>query len=211
VDVVQDSFGATSNWFREMIGTFGWLDTDTPIVTWLVWITVLGLVFFVALAWAKRRHVAVILAVLAAAVVVPIVMQSTLYRHVGTVWQGRYALPLAVGIPLVAAVALAATERGCELATRRFLWVVGLMLGVGHLLAFAQNLRRYTTGATRNVWYWLHARWEPPVPALLLTFGYVVVIAAFVAWLLVPDPALASSTAEEERPQSASRTAPGTA
>jgi drug/metabolite transporter (DMT)-like permease len=127
----------------------------------------------------------VLLGVLGAVVAVPVVIQSTLDDHAGTVWQGRYSLPIAVGVPLVATFALSATERGRELTTRRFVWVVGVLLGLGHILAFAQNLRRYTKGATKDVWYFLHADWEPPLPALFLTVAYVVVAAAFVAWVLL--------------------------
>jgi len=152
---------------------------------------VAGFVVLVAVAWANRRRVALLLALLAATIAVPVVAESTGYRHVGTMWQGRYILPLAVGIPILAAVALAATERGRRLATPRLLWTLGIFVGVAHVLAYAQNLRRYTVGYYSELQYWKDPRWSPPVSSLLITIAYAVAVVAFVAWLL------AGASAEE--------------
>jgi Predicted membrane protein (DUF2142) len=205
LDAIEDAFGSTFRWYREMIGRFGWLDTPAPQLTWLLWTAVLAFFVFVALAWADRRHVAILFTVLAGVIVVPIVIAATPYRAAGTLWQGRYALPLAFGVPLLAAFALAATERGRQLVTTRFALCVGFTLGVAHLLAFAQNMRRYTVGTLSEIQYWEDTLWSPPVLSPLpLTLAYAAVLIAFTAWLLWPESvsrrSLVTSSASQTTP-----------
>jgi hypothetical protein len=62
------------------------------------------------------------------------------------------------------------------------------VLAVAQAFAFAQNLRRYTVGYDGAVQFWKHPDWTPPVSPLLLTILYLIVIGAFVAWLLGAVP-----------------------
>jgi hypothetical protein len=62
--------------------------------------------------------------------------------------------------------------------------LAGGALGAGHVLAYAQNLRRYTVGATGTIWFWTQEEWSPPVSSLLLVLGFVVATAAWVMWVL---------------------------
>jgi hypothetical protein len=189
LEVVQDSIGATLQWYREMVGWFGWLDTPAPIITWLLWTALIAFLVFVAIAWADRRRVTVLLAVLAGVVVVPIVIETTPYRATGTFWQGRYALPLAVGVPILAAFALASSDRGRELVTPRFALTAGIAVGVAQFLAFGQNLRRYTVGYDGELQFWRDPQWLPPlVSPLLFVLAFAVVVVVFTAWLLWVEP-----------------------
>jgi hypothetical protein len=61
---------------------------------------------------------------------------------------------------------------------------VGVVTAVAQFLAFADDLRRYTVGGTRDLLYFLHPQWQPPLPPFLLTLGYAVLVVAFVGWLL---------------------------
>jgi Predicted membrane protein (DUF2142) len=188
LEATQDAIGSTFQWYREMIGWFGWLDTPAPQLTWLLWTAAIAFFVLVAVAWADRRSVTILLSLLAAVVVVPIVIATTPYRSAGTFWQGRYTLPIAVGVPILAGFALASSERGRQLVTNRFLMTVGVATGVAHFLAFAQNLRRYTVGYDGDFQYWRDAQWLPPVmPPLLLTLAFVAALVAFTAWMLWPD------------------------
>jgi hypothetical protein len=42
-----------------------------------------------------------------------------------------------------------------------------------------------------EIQFWRHPAWSPPVPSLLLTVAYAIVVAGFVCWVL------ASSTSQE--------------
>jgi hypothetical protein len=197
LEEVRDSLGATFRWYREMIGWFGWLDTPAPVLTWLLWTAAIAFFVFVALAWVNRRHVAVLLALLAAIVITPIVIESTPYRAPGTFWQGRDLLPLAVGVPILAAIALASTERGRRLVTPRLQLTVGVAVGVAHFLAFAQNLRRYTVGYDGEFQYWKDPQWSPPLQPLLLTIVFAIAVVVFVSYVLTCSGSPARPAREE--------------
>jgi hypothetical protein len=210
VDQLADSFGATFGWYREMIGSFGWNETLTPTLTWVPWTAALGFLFFAALAWVARRCAGVLLALVAAVIVVPIVFELTPYHVDGGSWLGSSTLPLAVGVPILAAHGLTTTARGRDLLASRFVLAVGVIAGVGQFLAFAANLRRYTVGGSQDLLYWFHAQWDPPLPPLLLTAGYAVLVAAFLTCVLGLDGRRATEP-QEARPSPASRPALDTA
>jgi hypothetical protein len=206
-EVVRASFGATFGRYREMIGLFGWLDTPSPALTYVLWTVAIAFLFLLAVMWARRRHVVLLLALVVATVVVPVLLESPAYQDVGNVfWQGRYTLPLAVGIPILAAMSIASTKRGRELAQPRYFQAIGAIVAIGSALAFAQHLRRYTVGYNGNLWYWQHAQWSPPMSPLLLTVAYTIAIVAFVAWALVfchaPDRAPEDLRVEVDAPLS---------
>jgi hypothetical protein len=184
-EIVRVTLGATFIRYREMVGSFGWLDTPAPALTWVPWTIGIAFLFVVAAAWVNRRQVAVLLSLLAATIAVPVVIESAAYRDAGGVsWQGRYTLPVAVGIPILAAVALATTERGRQLATPKLLVSIGALVSVAHIMAFAQNVRRYTVGYDGPLQFWKDAQWSPPLPSLFLTVAYAIVVIGFVGWLL---------------------------
>jgi Predicted membrane protein (DUF2142) len=187
LEAARDSFGRTFQWYQEMVGRFGWLDTTTPVLTWLPWIGAIAFLAFVTVAWSTRRQLTVLIALVAATIIVPVVIETTPYRTGGTFWQGRYSMPLAVGIPIVAAFVLASTTRGRDLLTPRVAWTLGITVCVAQFLAYAQNLRRYTVGARGPLLYWWHPRWHPPgTPPVLLSLAYIALVVVFVAWLLAP-------------------------
>jgi hypothetical protein len=191
-EILRNTFGATFGRVREMVGTFGWLDTPSPTLTWVPWIAAVGFLFFLAVTWGRRRVVAILIGLLAATIVVPALIESAEFGNAGgPIWQGRYTLPLAFGIPILASIAVAWTKGGRQLPARRLLLGVGIVAGIAHVLAFAQNLRRYTVGYDGEIQYWKHPKWSPPVSPLLLTIGYTIVIIGFL-WLVFAstrDPA----------------------
>ena len=168
----------TPTWINEQIGRFGWLDTSPAVLTYLVWHVVIGFLAIAALLIGSRRDVVLIFALLLSFVAVPVVLQATQADEVGWAWQGRYQLPISVGLPILAAVLLA----GCRVISRevalRGAWVVGSVLALGHLLAFVWFGHRYGMGAAAP-WFpggepWiLRATWAPPGswPMLLLVYG----------------------------------------
>jgi hypothetical protein len=210
-EIVRSSLGATFGRYREMIGVFGWLDTPSPALTYLLWTAALGFLLLLAVMWARRRDILLVIGLVVATIVVPIILESRAYRDVGGVfWQGRYTLPLAVGIPIFAAVASASTERGRQFVQPRILVAIGAMLTVANVLAFSQNLRRYTVGYNGALQYWKNPSWAPPLSPLLLTVAYAIAFTAFAAWALVfcqirerapEEPNLGVNTLQSSEPQ----------
>jgi hypothetical protein len=189
-EVVRNSLGASFSRYREMIGVFGWLDTPSPALTYILWTAGVGFLVFLAVAWAKRPHVAVIVGLFAATIVMPIVLESPAYRDVGGVfWQGRYTLPIAVGVPIVSAMAVTWSEPGRTFMRLRLVVAIEVALVIAHVLAFAQNLRRYTVGYEGPIQYWKDPVWAPPLSPLLLTIAYTGAVIAFVGWALAQSHA----------------------
>jgi hypothetical protein len=205
-EITRFTVGSLFDRYKQMIGLFGWLDTPSPALTYVLWTAGVGFLVLVALAWARRRHVAALLVVVAATVVVPVALESAVYGDAGgPAWQGRYGLPLAVGVPIVAAMAIASSERGRQLAELRLFVGAGVMLVVAHVLAFAQNLRRYTVGYDGEIQYWRHAAWSPPLLSpLIVTIAYALLVTAFVGWYLFSaSPRVDEAAARVESPERA--------
>lgn len=103
-DLARAVVGQTGVHLVEAIGVLGWLDTPLP---WLVvagWIVVVGLLGAGALAEESRRPL-VACAVVALALVTSWVFELLHGNSSGRYWQGRYSLPLLVGVPILLATA----------------------------------------------------------------------------------------------------------
>jgi hypothetical protein len=67
-------------------------------------------------------------------------------------------MPLAVGVPVLAALAL--RDTAVRKARLMAVALAGGALGAAHVLAYAQNLRRYTVGAAGTIWFWTQEAWS---------------------------------------------------
>jgi hypothetical protein len=186
IEAIRISAGKAWGLVQQMIGTFGYLDSPSPALTIAVWLAVLGFLVLVALAVARRRGAWVLGGLTAGVVVVPWVLEVREAPAVGFLWQGRYTLPLAVGVPLLAGHLLASSALGRRLLDRRVVVVAAVSLGVAQLLAFYFNLRRYMVG-TKGPILILHADWHPPVPGIGLFVLAAAGTGALVAWLVGTD------------------------
>jgi Predicted membrane protein (DUF2142) len=183
---------------QEMVGLFGWLDTPTPVLTPLLWTAGVGAVVLLGLAGAARLPRAALIAAILLTIVVPIAAEVPAANTFGFAWQGRYTLPLAVGVPILggAAAGVGATL-GPRAALRLTAWLAAL-LGVAHFAAFWWMLLRYQVGVGRGL-NPLEGSWHPPGGSLLILVVYAVGllgwgVAASAAWRLAgnsaPEPDL---------------------
>ena len=121
-------------------------------------------------------------------IVLPVVVETAGVHKAGFIWQGRYTLPLAVGVPVIAGIGIGSSERARRLEARlapRFGWALVAALALAHILAFAEMLRRYSVGVDGPLWFFPDARWEPPVPSLVLVIGYSILIAGTLWWVVL--------------------------
>ena len=166
--------------YKEMIGVFGWLDTPAPGMTPALWSCVVGALVTLGLALGDRRSVVATILLVVLVLAVPVLMELTKYRESGFPWQGRYTLPLAVGVPIVAGVALAVSNRLPSPLARRLSLVALPFLGVANAVAYWGALHRYLFGASAG---WSSApAWNPPASPILLLAAGSVAIAVYVAW-----------------------------
>jgi Predicted membrane protein (DUF2142) len=185
--VLRQSFGLSYAFFVQMIGVFGWLDTPVPNGVVVIWAVVLGVLVVLAAAWSLRRHAAVLGGVLLLAYAVPIALEAYSAPKAGYLWQGRYGMPLAVGVPILAGVLLARSPAVATIG-RRLVTIVAVAFFVGQFFAYAQSFRRNTVGYDGPIAFFVHPHWHPAIPAALLSIGYVAVLAVLTAWLFWMAP-----------------------
>jgi hypothetical protein len=178
---------------REMVGVFGWLDTNSPELTYALWSAGVGAVVFLGLASAAGRPRAALIGAIALTIAVPIAVEVPGANEYGFAWQGRYTLPLAVGVPILAGLAAAVGETlSTQAALRLTVWLA-LMLAVAHFCAFWWMLLRYQVGVGHGL-NPLPGSWHPPGGSLLILVAYAVgllswgVLDAFFRTLLRAPP-----------------------
>ena len=172
---IRAAIGRSPEWYHEMIGTFGWLDTPSPALTVVIWTIVVGGLLALALALGRRRWWLATLVAFGITFFLPIALEFA--QAVGWAtghWQGRYALPFAVGVPLLATMSLERDGPGARLSASLLPVGLAVALGVAVGPRFAQNLRRYTVGYDGHVWFFIDPQWAPPGGALLVTVGFTV-------------------------------------
>lgn len=167
--IARKSLGKSGDEVLQMIGTFGWLDTPSPLITYYVWLACIGFLVIAGLAVSGRREALVLTGLVLLILAVPRLVEASQASALGYVWQGRYTLPLAVGVPLVAALLV---DHMWALSGKRLTrLLVGAML-VGHVLAFLWALRRNAVGVSGPLWPvdWPEAM---TASALLATFTFI--------------------------------------
>jgi len=176
------SLDLTPLYINTMIGIFGWLKLDSPQVTYMVWIGAVIALVVAACTLSRVRETIAVLGVVLGVVFIPVLAQAEQARNIGMVWQGRYLLAFAVGLPILAGMVVA--RRGevvPERVQRRFAVGVVLMVGVGDFAAFAYTLRRYMVGLGGRSLL-ATGTWQPPgtwmlwVPLYAIALGVVVVL-----------------------------------
>ncbi|MEI6571855.1 MAG: DUF2142 domain-containing protein, partial [Actinomycetes bacterium] len=186
-ELIRSIIGRSGFFYDSMIGNFGWLDVKTPYLVILIWTAAIGLLLSLGLSLPSRRAAFALLLTAAATVLLPLVSEYREVPIIGPFWQGRYTLPLAVGVPIIAAWIIGASSIGERLARSRLPLVVGAALFIGHLLSFGQTLRRFSVGYNRSFMYWRTPSWSPPLGALPITLGFGLVLIIWYLWLLGPS------------------------
>jgi hypothetical protein len=167
-----------------MIAVFGWLDTPAPTVVYDLWIGVTVLLALLAVVLGRWRQVLAVLGLGAGIVLIPVAAQGFEARHVGLIWQGRYLLAFAVGLPILSGAVLAARFADAGLprwADRRLVLTVAAALACADFAAFVRSLRRYSTGLDGHLLFG-RITWQPPGHWPLWAVLYAAALALSVAW-----------------------------
>jgi hypothetical protein len=184
--------GMGSQYLLNMIGDYGWLDAPSPPVTVIVWYAMTGAALLLAFAARRpaRRRVALLLLVLGTAAA-PLALQVPTAADTGLIWQGRYALPVAIGVPLLAALVVGLGSRPAEDdLVRRVARGTLPVVVVGHVAAFYWASRRYAEGLDGDL-LTLHPEWSSPISYLPGTMLYAAIagLLALCAWAYYrPEP-----------------------
>lgn len=182
--VLETSIGKFDLLVREMIGVLGWTDTFPPAPTFYGWLVVVGVLLGLGVSRAPTRVWACTAAVLAITVALPVILEASQANRYGFVWQGRYTLPFAVGVPILAAMAVPADL--ADRLGRRPLWLLVAVVAVAQGAMFVVALRRYTVGLAGPLDPFT-GRWHPPFGSVAVTVVFGLALLAFAAVVALPD------------------------
>lgn len=171
-------------YLQNMVGDFGWLDTPVPPLTWIGWYVAAGAVVLLGLAAERgRRRWAAVALVLVGTAGAPFALQLPIAVDAGTIWQGRYGLPLAMGVPLVAALVAHVDTDPVGRVMRRVARATVPIILVAHVAAYYWGLHRYAEGIDGEM-ITLSPEWTSPVGYLsaVAAFGAVATVLAWIAW-----------------------------
>ncbi|MGW4460697.1 DUF2142 domain-containing protein [Micromonospora sp. NPDC004704] len=191
-----------NSYIQELVGVLGWLDTPLPMVINLAWYFSVGTLVLLALALggnAARWRVAG-LGVLG--MLVPSVIEAINVNEYAFIGQGRYFLPLLVGVPILAAYTVA--ESGLVDPLRKLIRLFVLLLVPAHLAALAYTMVRFQQGLpprrgviSFNV---LGGEWQPALGSITPILLAIVAGAILVAYhwrLTAPERVLPAGTAPD--------------
>jgi Predicted membrane protein (DUF2142) len=102
---IQAAFGVQQYWREytdELVGVMSWLDLKLPLTTYLIWESLVAALILGAVVWGTRRDRWRMAVLAAGGVVLPSLIQVAAINKTGWVTQGRYMLPVLVGLPLFA-------------------------------------------------------------------------------------------------------------
>ncbi|MEV4611734.1 DUF2142 domain-containing protein [Kitasatospora sp. NPDC049258] len=182
----RETISNTPTYITQMLGFFGWLDPAAPTLSLTIWTGVLATLVVLGLSFGRKRAALAVVGMLIAIVLVPAIAQGSQAEKVGMIWQGRYLLPFAVGLPLMCAMICASRAPGQGLPWRRLVAAAATGLAVADAAAFFWTLRRFAVGLW-GPWLPLHAHWAPPGGWVLWTVVYTLAAFAVVLPVLVSD------------------------
>lgn len=176
---------------RQCIGDFGWL--DTPVPAWVVGLWTTCLVGLIALALTLSSACRRALPVLALLIIaMALFVESPQLGTINAFGQGRYWLPVLIGLPLVASTFTWGPGRHEHRQTGR-IWVaptltlgVGLVLLAAQIASFEHALTRYEVGLgvpPGSPTLWLPPGGHDPVEVAFVV-GAVVTLALAVFMML---------------------------
>ena len=180
-DGLEQLWGAAD----ELVGGFGYLETQMPVWLAVLWAIALAAVLWVAARSSPARERALLAVALAGAVAIPVLVHVALLRHGGFDLQGRHVLPVLVALPLLAA----------ELARKRPAWLTPTAAAVAALVqlgAWWSYARRSAVGTDGPVFFLPDAEWAPPggyvLWCLVVLAGAALVAAAGRSSIATADP-----------------------
>jgi hypothetical protein len=181
--VSTDVFWTSGTYILQLVGSLGWLDTALPPGSLIAWYGALGLLALTGLGCARWREILILAVLVVGTVVIPIAAQVAEAKHFGIGWQGRYILAWAVGIPILAGLAVA-RRVGFELPQPlefRVPLASAVIMALASAGAFYWSMIRYAHGGFRK-YFPGPLQWSPPggwlVSWLLFLVGAVALVVA---------------------------------
>lgn len=180
--------GVSDDFLRQMVAIFGWKDTGPVTQSVMPWLAALAALVGIAILLGTTWRRIVVGMSIVATVVLPVLMQLDTLDRDGFAWQGRYLLPFAVGIPILAAVTAEPASESLRNGLRALCATITSLCAVGLTAGIWVWSHRVSVGIEDKALNPLHWNgWKPPIPAAVL-------IAIVAAAAVVPVAYVASSS-----------------
>lgn len=178
------------NYLAEMVGVTGWLDTYQLPPVYLIWHFATAALIIWGFVLAGRGGQIRLLAIAASGIVLPSLMQVVAMNIYGFIMQGRYLLPLLVGLPLLASFLIQQYGFPHD-KSQTFVRMLAVLLLPLHLVVLAYTMVRWQRGLDPDGGFSalnpLSGEWQPPlgpiVPLLAATLGIILI-----GWLVWSSP-----------------------
>ncbi|HKN40526.1 MAG TPA: DUF2142 domain-containing protein, partial [Acidimicrobiia bacterium] len=148
---------------QEMVGVFGWLEFKLPHPTYWIWGILTLVLVGLAVAVGRWRERVALVGMVVGVGLLGLAFHAVLPVETGFDVQGRYLLPIAVAIPLIAAEVL--VRRRARLPARAlgaFALTAAAVTAFLQGLAWYVNAHRYAVGTSGPRWFLGRAEWSPP-------------------------------------------------
>jgi hypothetical protein len=193
--MVTVPLGRLGEMYEQMIGMFGWLDTRPPSLVLLGWTAAIAILVALGVTLGPGRVVLAAGVVAVLTVVVYVGIEASVLRENGPIFQGRYLLPLAMGVVLLSGRGI---DEGAGVLRERLwpmLWIlVGLVVSA-HFVSIWFTARRFAVGTEGPVWFLGTERWQPAIPQGVVLAVALAALVGLVAWVRAavrhPGPAAA--------------------
>ena len=169
----------------ELVGVFGVLDSLMPPFAYVLWWTMLAIIFVLALWVGGGRERVVLVIVVAGVVPLSLLIAVVNLAQTGFGMQGRYVLPVGVVGPLLAGEVLARARARAAPVARQWSSVTFVLLAAGiQAVAWYANSRRSALG-TDGSWVFMgSSEWSPRTGWYPL-LAVVAVAVLLVVWFVV--------------------------
>jgi hypothetical protein len=193
--IIEVILGRTSGLVDEFIGTIGWVQSNPPLASVVLWVVPAATVVVLGFATSLRRHAMVLVAIVIASLVIPGALMLSQAHRAGLTWQARYGFPLYAGLLLVAGAVAGngvtdsgfADETGrARVFLRRLTLFVAVCIGIVQVGDFVWALRRYTVGLGTTVDPFARVRggWSPPISSWILVVVATIAVVVYCWWIV---------------------------
>lgn len=185
--VITYTVGALPEIARQIVGVLGWLDTSLPFGAYLLYgVFTLMLITGVGLS-RNRRLIAAAIALIAALAVVPVVVNLISAPTAGLIWQGRYSVPLFLGLGVLGMMGWGRyVETSGDGRVSTMVRIAACVCFAGtEVLGFWQAMRRFTVGAHGKIWLTEPLPWQPSIAPMVLIAANIIFVLSLCAVVLL--------------------------
>jgi Predicted membrane protein (DUF2142) len=170
---VKQTLGNALNDIRDSVSLTGWLDTKLPGIATIFWVSGMSVLLLgLVVARAYRDLIAVTFIVVAFLGIETYVLYTQANSN-GLNWQGRYGLPIYIGLPFIV------MARRPRFQPQTVHLLVGAFAAI-QWISLYWALRRWAVGTNGPLFYVFREDWKPPVPSIV-----ILGIGAAGAWLVM--------------------------